>query len=153
MRKSIGTPAAVFTAAAALTLGAPTASQAFTQKELSICWDNRTPSPAPDLEMVADGPSYRTATLDAGDCVAWDVRPGQYKITLEDIEEQSEKGQQLSVDCGDESYDSGFTVKRGRESYNVPEFAILDNGGFTTDVKKNRRTSITIWQDCVPDTD
>lgn len=152
MRRSICAPAVVFTAAVSLTVGAPTASQAFTQKELSICWDDRTHfDRTPDLEMVADGPSYKTATLDAGDCVAWDVQPGRYKITFEDIEEL---GNGPGIDCGrGTTYDSGFTVKRGRESYNVHDFGILDNGGFTTDVKKDRRTSITIWQDCVPGTD
>lgn len=149
MRKAIHAPAAIFAAAALLTVGAPTASQAFTQKELSICWDDRTDHPAtPDLEVVADGPSFKTASLDPDDCVAWDVQPGQYKITFEDLEELSENTQLQPCDR-DETYRSAFNVKRGRDSYDVFEQGIAKNGSFTTEVKKDRRTSITIWQDCV----
>src|SRR5690349_8889427 len=87
MRKSAYSAAAVVSSVALLVVGAPTASQAFTQKELSVCYANSTPNTSQDIEFVADGPSYKTASFDAGDCTAWDVRPGQYKLTVEDVKE------------------------------------------------------------------
>ena len=74
MRRSIISVVAV---AGSLTLaagGLAASSEAKTAKELNICWNNQSQNGALDLEVVADGPSYKTASLDNGDCMAWDVR-------------------------------------------------------------------------------
>src|SRR5690349_9982164 len=62
-------------------------SNAFTAKELNLCWVNHSRDTPIDLEAVADGPSYKTTTLDSGQCRQYDVRAGQYKITVEDVQE------------------------------------------------------------------
>ena len=131
----------------ALTVALAAPSQAFTQKELAMCWTNEAIGSL-DIEWVADGPSYRAASLDANECVAWDVRPGTYKITLEDWKAVQSGG--VSCASKTQTIDSGITVKRMGESYNVPLTALEKNFEFFTDVKKDRRTTITIWARCVP---
>lgn len=148
MRNSARSAAAVAASVALLTVGAPTASQAYTEKELSICYVNKTPVPTLDLELVADGPSYKAASFDAGDCQAWDVRPGQYKVTFEDLDELYEAS---SAEYCQADYYAGvqITIKRMHESYKVFNFSVVDNGAFSIDVKKDRRTSITFLVKCV----
>lgn len=147
MRKTAYSTAAVVVAVALLTLGAPTPSQAFTQKELSLCYQNTTPNPVLDLELVADGPSYKTASLDAGDCAAWDVRPGQYKITFEDFDDLG-AGAAGQTQCPQENAELVITIKRMHEAYKVFVYSVVDNGAFSTDVKKNRLTSVTFLVRC-----
>jgi hypothetical protein len=148
MKKSAYSVAAVVTSVALLAAGAP-ASQAFTAKELSICWVNQTPNTVWDLEVVADGPAYRTATLDNGDCAAWDVRPGQYKFTFEDIEEFAASVEDACDELdapADYVYTPDLTIaiKRQGEAYRASNYATIANGGVRTDVKKDRRTSATV---------
>lgn len=155
MRKSAYPAAAIVASVALLTVGAPTASQAQTEKELSICWVNKTPNPVTDLEVVADGPSYKSASLDAGECAAWDVRPGQYTLTLEDIEEflvaATDQSDCESLDTSDYEWypDLTITIKRQQETYRAYPQLLVTNGKVTTNVKKDRRTSVTVLLKCV----
>jgi hypothetical protein len=121
-------------------------SDAYTAKELNICWVNHSKKPSLDLEVVADGPSYRTATLDNGDCMAWDVRGGQYKLTVEDVGEFLDN---IKWACAGQKPLIRFTIKRMKESYRAYPTAALANGSITTTVKNNRRTSVTALLNCV----
>lgn len=154
MSKTAYSAAAVVASVAMLTVGTPTASQALTEKELSICWVNMTPNTVPDIEVVADGPSYKTASLDNGDCAAWDVRPGQYKFTFEDIEEFAASLQDACDELdapADFIYTPELTIaiKRQGEAYRAFNYAMIENGGVRTEVKKDRRTSVTVLLKCV----
>jgi hypothetical protein len=121
-------------------------SSAHTAKELNVCWVNHSKKPSLDLEFVADGPSYRTATLDNGDCMAWDVRGGQYKMTVEDV---GEFLSDIKSACAPQKPLIRFSIKRMKESYRAFPNAALANGSITTNVKKNRRTSVTALLNCV----
>lgn len=147
MRKRAYSAAAVASSVALLTFGAPTASQAYTQKELNLCWSNASQTPSQDLEVVADGPSYKTFSLDTGSCMAWDVKPGQYKITLEDVDEFM---QGFNASCpGPGSPSLKITVKRQNTGYKAYPLAALLNGSITTNVKKDRRTTVSAYLRCV----
>ncbi len=152
MRKSAISAAAVLSSVALLSVGAPTVSQAatsFTQKELTICYVNQTVDQLQDLEVVADGPSYKTASLDAGDCFRYDVRPGQYKMTVEDVEEFTDALPASFADCeGDDVGRFRIYIKRMNDSYKAFTVAALLNGQVTTNVKKNRSTTITAAIEC-----
>lgn len=156
MRKSALSAAAVVSSVALLVVGAPTASQAFTQKELTLCYTNSIPSSTQDLEVVADGPSYKTTTLDAGDCASWDVRPGQYKLTVEDVEEFLD-GFYDNASCNgyevngiSKPYPNMEIVIRrmAGETYKAFPYAAIANGEVSTNVKKNRSTSATVNVSC-----
>jgi hypothetical protein len=149
MRKSAYSAAAVVSSVALLVVGAPTASQAYTQKELTVCYTNTVPDSTQDIEFVADGPSYRTASMDNGDCEHWDVRPGQYKLTVEDVKELL-AGLSANDMC-DHYVENGIakpyvnlnmTIKRQNESYRAFDYAAISNGEVTTNIRKNRSTSV-----------
>jgi hypothetical protein len=159
LRKSAISAVAVASSVALLVVGAPTASQAFTQKELTVCYNNTVPNSIQDLEVVADGPSYKTTTLDSGDCSSADVRPGQYKLTVEDVVE-------FLYMLYNEDYCNGYTdhgqskpypnieivIRRmGGETYKAFNYAAIANGEVTTNVKKNRSTSATVNVFCDDD--
>lgn len=150
MRKSAYSAAAVVSSVALLTVGAPTVAHAYTQKELSICWVNETIDKVQDLELVADGPSYKTASLDAGECARFDVRPGQYKITLEDVEEFVDALRDSQQNCA-AGEDPRFRIyiKRMNDTYKAFTTAALLNGQVTTNVKKNRSTTVTAALECI----
>lgn len=124
-------------------LAAP--SSAYTKKELNVCWAN-TAKGVLDLEFVADGPSYKTFSLDHGDCSAWDVRPGQYKLTVEDVDEFVSG---MAAECGVKSPSLKIRVKRMNDAYKAYPLAALLNGSITTNVKKDRRTSVLVHFKCV----
>jgi hypothetical protein len=163
MRKSAITAAAVGSSVALLVVGAPTATQAFTQKELTICYTNTVPNLIQDLEVVADGPSYKTTTLDAGDCVSWDVRPGQYKLTVEDVQEFFDGAITGGSYCDHGYEDNGISkpyedleivIRRmGAETYKAFPYAAIANGEVRTNVKKNRSTTATVRLFCTDDDD
>ena len=133
------------TCAALLTFGWPTAAQARTQKELNLCWVNKAVRDGLDLEVVADGPSFKTASLDDGDCIAWDVQPGQYKITVEDVDEFRSA---MQAACGRGRTPSlGLTVKRQQDRYKSG-LREIRNGGLITNVRKDRRTTVTVALSC-----
>jgi hypothetical protein len=121
-------------------------SSAFTSKELNVCWVNHSKDQSLDLEVVADGPSYKTTTLDRGECVQWDVRAGQYKMTVEDVQEFLDH---IKAACPAQKPKLTFSIKRMKESYRAYPEAALANGSITTTVKKDRRTSITALLNCV----
>lgn len=124
--------------------GAPTAD-ARTQKELNVCWVNGAPGEWLDLEVVVDGPSFRTASLDHGDCIAWDVAPGQYKLTVEDVEEFRAA---MRAACAKPRIPSlKISVKRQQEVYRTGGRE-LRNGGLVTNVRKDRRTTVLIELRC-----
>lgn len=150
MRKSACSAAAVVSSVALLSVGAPTAAHAYTQKELSLCWVNETVDKVQDLELVADGPSYKTASLDAGECARFDVRPGQYKITVEDIEEFVDALQDSQTNCA-AGADPRFRIYITRMSNTYKAFttAALLNGHVITNVKKDRSTTVTAALECV----
>lgn len=158
MRKSAISAAAVLSSVALLSVGAPTVSQAassYTEKELTVCWINDTPSahiPSEnmDLEVVADGPSFKTASLDNGDCVSWDVRPGQYKMTVEDMDEfLGDIGEVLDSCVGDDEDRFQIRISRMGDKYKAFNQAAFLNGQVTTHVKKNRSTWIEAHAYCV----
>ena len=135
-------PIVVVASVALLGLGVPTAAEARTAKELNICWVNKAPGGVLDLEVVVDGPSYKTASLDTGDCIAWDVRPGEYKITVEDVDELRDAVD--ATTCPKKTDPQlKFTIKRQQELYKTNFRELRTNGGFTTNVRKDRRTTIT----------
>lgn len=149
MRKSAYSAAAVLSSVALLTVGAPTMSQAYTQKELSICYVNESVDKVQDIEIVADGPSYKTAALDAGDCARYDVQPGQYKMTLEDVEEFTDALPASINNCpGDDQGRFRIYIKRMNDTYKAFTLAALLNGQVTTNVKKNRSTTVTAAIEC-----
>ncbi|MBA3745221.1 hypothetical protein [Sporichthya sp.] len=158
MRKSAISAAAVLSSVALLSVGAPTVSQAatsFTQRELTVCWNNETPSADNpnfnmDLEAVADGPSYKSFSLDNGECVRWDVRPGQYKMTVEDMDEFLDDITDALDSCAaDEDDRFQIRIKRMGDTYKAFNVAALLNGEVTTNVKKDRSTSISVNAYCV----
>ena len=121
-------------------------SNAYTAKELNVCWVNHSYKPSLDLEVVADGPSFKTTTLDSGRCAQWDVRPGQYKMTVEDV---SEFLADIKAACGSKATPKlTFSIKRMNDSYRAFPAAALANGSITTTVKKDRRTSVTALLNC-----
>jgi hypothetical protein len=149
MRKRAYSAAAVVSSVALLTVGAPTVSQAYTQKELSICYVNQTVDQLQDLEIVADGPSYKSASLDAGECARFDVRPGQYKMTLEDVDEFVDALPASFNNCeGDDQGRFRIYIKRMNDTYRAFTLAALLNGEVTTNVKKNRSTTVTAAIEC-----
>lgn len=154
MRKTICSATAMAGSAGLFVVGAPAASQAYTAKELSICWVNKVPGMVQDLEFVADGPSFKAASLDAGECVSWDVRPGRYKLTVEDVEEFLDAAQSGCEELPapietTNSPDLTIKIKRQGDAYKAwPEAAVLD-GQVTTNVKKDRRTAVTVLLQCV----
>ena len=124
------------------------AAEARTAKELNICWVNQAPGEVLDLEVVVDGPSYKTASLDNGDCIAWDVRPGQYKITVEDVDELRDA---MKASCPDEGeaalaqvHDQAATGALQDELPGAPQ-----QRGLVTNVRKDRRTTVTAILNCV----
>jgi len=144
MRRTAYSAAAILGAVALLTVGTPTASQAFTKKELSLCYINTTLDTSFDWEWVADGPSFKKVSLDAGTCMAFDVQPGRYKITVEsfdrDVQSNCPRGKQLG---------GALIVKRGGDTYDASTTGFFRNGEVFTDVKKNRRTSVTLKAECL----
>lgn len=123
---------------------APTAD-AYTQKELNVCWVNSAPGKWLDLEVVADGPSFKTASLDHRDCVAWDVQPGQYKLTVEDVEEF--RAAMRAACRAPRTPSLKISVKRQQEVYRTGGRE-LRNGGLVTHVRKDRRTTVSIELRC-----
>lgn len=149
MRKSAYSAAAVLSSVALLTVGAPTTSQAYTQKELSLCYVNETVDKIQDVEMVADGPSFKTGVLDAGECLRFDVRPGQYKITLEDVAEFLDAYKASVDNCkGTDQGRLRIYIKRMNQTYKAYSTAALINGQVTTHVKKDRSTTVTLAIEC-----
>jgi len=149
MRKSAYSAAAVLSSVALLSVGAPTVAQAYTKKELSLCWFNQTIDKVQDLELVADGPSYKTVSLDAGECARFDVRPGQYKITVEDVEEFTQALQASFTNCASGTAPRfRIYIKRMNSTYKAFTTAALLNGHVTTHVKKNRSTTVTAALEC-----
>lgn len=147
MRRGACAASAVVASVALLGPGI-TPAEARTAKELNICWVNEAPGGVLDLEVVADGPSYRTASLDDGDCLAWDVRPGQYKITVEDVGELRDA---MNASCPKkkEQPELTFTIKRQQDLYKSNFRELRTNGGLTTNVRKDRRTTVTAILTCV----
>ena len=149
MRKSAYSAAAVVSSVALLSVGVPTAAEAYTQKELSICYVNQTVDKVQDIEIVADGPSYKSASLDAGECARFDVRPGQYKMTLEDVDEFTDALPASINNCpGDDNGRFRIYVKRMNDTYKAFTLAAFINGQVITHVKKNRSTTITAAIEC-----
>lgn len=129
-----------------LGVGVPPAAEARTVEELNVCWVNKAPGEWLDLEVVVDGPSFKTASLDNKDCVAWDVRPGQYRLTVEDVGEFSTA---MNAACGPKR-DRRLTIflKRQQDTYKT-DFRALRTGGAVTNVRKDRRTTVTFVLTCV----
>ncbi len=131
--------------AALLIVAVPTVAEARTQKELNVCWVNQAPGEWLDLEIVADGPSFKTASLDHGDCMAWDVRPGQYKLTVEDVEEFRAA---MQAACGRGRTPAlKITIKRQQDLYKAG-LRDIRNGGLITHVRKDRRTTVAAVLTC-----
>ena len=147
MRASAGL-AGLLAIVAGLSVGIPMPAQAMTQKELNICWVNDAPGGVQDLEVVADGPSFRTASLDNGDCMAWDVRAGQYKLTVEDVAEFLDAIRASCPKRKNLSPRVTITVKRQGDLYKAYGPAVLKNGELTTNVRENRRTTVTVILAC-----
>ncbi|MBA3745220.1 hypothetical protein [Sporichthya sp.] len=122
-------------------------AEARTLEELNVCWVNKAPGEWLDLEVVVDGPSFKTASLDNGDCMAWDVRPGQYKLTLEDLDEFQAA---MQAACG-RGLERRLTIflKRQQDTYKT-DFRVLRDGGVLTNIRKDRRTTVTFVLKCVP---
>lgn len=159
MRKSFYPAGAVVASVALLAVGAPTAAQADTQKELNVCWTNNATGKM-DLEAVADGPSYKTVSLDTGECQQWDVRPGQYKMAVDDTEDFLRGIQAECAKYGQTHHEDGgagdplvypdltIKIKRMGHSYKAYTLAALLHGEVTTNVKKDRRTLVSFVLNC-----
>jgi len=148
MRRSAYAAAGLAGSVIVATAVVATPSNAFTSKELNVCWVNHSKDKSLDLEAVADGPSYKSTTLDTGECQQWDVRPGQYKMTVEDVDEFIDDINAPATCPGPSSPKLTFTIKRMHDSYRAFPVAALLNGSITTNVKKDRRTSITALLNC-----
>jgi hypothetical protein len=170
MRKSIYSAGAVVASVAMLAVGAPTASHAMTIDEANVCWLNGADGTT-DLEAVLDGTAAKFASLDSGDCKAWDVTPGQYKFTVEDVKEFLDA---ITAECAhygriggghytdlDGSGDASgpknewqtnprvvVKIKRQGDFYKAWNLGALINGEITTNIKKDRRTSILVNYYC-----
>lgn len=149
--KKVLAPAAVVSTGL-LIAATPAPSQAFTKKELTICHSTEAPAPVRDLEVVADGPSYKSASLDPNTCESWDVIPGRYKITFEDIEEVNASNDADSFGCPG-GYDPAIEiyVKRQGDRYEVVPTSVGAQGALFTDVKKNRSTAVLLKIVCEED--
>ncbi len=122
-------------------------AEAFTQRELKVCWANTSATPGIDLLAVADGPSYRETSLDAGECVEWDVRPGRYDITVDDAAAFRDAVFAACPGPGEPSLT--IRVKRQGQGYRAYNLGALVNGKITTTVRKDRSTSIAAHLRCV----
>lgn len=151
MHKLVGAAALATASACVFTLVAAGSADAFTQRELKICWADTTGGPPEiDLEVVADGPSYRTATLDTGECVAWDVKPGRYKITVENVSEFVDAIADSCDDNGVQGDDPSLKVrvKRQNQAYRVYNLSAFLNGSIETNVRNNRATTVSAHLRC-----
>ena len=144
---------------AAVALGATTAliggftygsAEAYTQKELKICWADTSTGERISLPVVADGPSYRRATIPNGQCVAWDVKPGRYKITVNNLSDFADAVDD-ACEPGPEPNDPALKirVKRQNHPYQVYSLSALLNGGVETNVRNNRATTVSAHLRCV----
>lgn len=145
VRRSVHAALAGSTCAALLIVGTPTPAQAYTEKELNVCWVNKAPGEWLDLEIVADGPSFKAASLDDGDCMAWNVRPGQYRITVEDVTE-FRTAMRAACDPARTPF-LKMIVERQGDPYKAG-FRDIRHGGLITHVRKDRRTTVTAVLTC-----
>lgn len=85
-----------------------------------------------DIQVSADGPSWRTKKLDQNQCKSWRVRAGSYEI---DAELRAEFAQ-----C----YIDRATIKRNGKKATVRDL----DGRFTTNVRADKKTTIKLFADC-----
>lgn len=159
--------ASVVVAATALLAGVTAVpASANTVKEMKVCWT----SPANTnygIHVALDGPTSRSAVLANGQCMAWDVKPGDYKVVWADLDTafdrttpnySSEETYQayvnaLSAYCGvpADTINYGYldpkaSVKRFHNIYGTRE---LNNSGIVrTTVQKNRQTKVNFRMYC-----
>ena len=146
MRRVTRGAAVVLAGATTFSLMAVGSADAFTKKELKICWANTSDAPGIDLLAVADGPSYRHNRLDSGECRSWDVKAGRYTLTVNNVNEFL---QQISGACNSGSPAVKIRIKRqghARESWGLGAFL---NGEIQTNVRENRSTSVAAHLRCV----
>jgi hypothetical protein len=150
MRKSVVTAVAIGASAALVGGMTLSTAEARTKKELNICWASDDPAPTVALPAVADGPSYRATDLTAGNCKAWDVRPGNYKFTVRNANAWLTE---ISTACnglaGRETEELTIRVKRAGQEYRDYSFNTFLHGDIVTNVKKDRRTTIAAHLRCV----
>jgi len=154
-------------------------AEARSKKELNLCWTSRPLISGLNLNITADGPSFRQRNFKSGECKAYDVRPGQYKMVVKNLDDVAQalgdSGANQITDgtevCGALPAGMDFwerrlvaKVRRFNKTYTVnnshsitDSFVIffLGTGGvqsveptFVTNVKKDRRTSVSYSVKC-----
>lgn len=129
---------------AALPIAAASAAQG-ARGDLKVCVEAITDEEGDsigveEVEVSADGPSFREEDLEEGDCKRWqDVRKGQYYIDVEPAD--------------GEPFETCF-IERA-EIKRTGEDAIVRYGSFfgggspiVTNVAKNRTTKVTLFVSC-----
>jgi hypothetical protein len=161
---------AVTVAVAAVLAGgiAAVPAQANTAKELKVCWAS-PPGTNYGIKVVLDGPSSRSKWLANGDCKAWNVKPGEYKVIWANADEivrrvytqtattLDERIARTKAVCGPTpaSFDSDYDYVSLLPSANVKRFQneyftyeVGNSGGLQTNVQGDRLTKINFRMKC-----
>jgi hypothetical protein len=146
MRRVTRGAAVLVAGAATFSLVSVGSADAFTKKELKICWSNTSDAPGIDLLAVADGPSYRHNRLDSGECQSWDVQAGRYTLTVNNVNDFLN---QISGACNTGSPAVKIRVKRQGHARQVWDLGAFINGEVQTNVRNNRSTSVAAHLRCV----
>jgi hypothetical protein len=165
MRKRPLVAAAIAVASVAVTLGAPTVAQANTSKEVKVCWTSPTGSNYP-IKVVLDGPTSRSKMLASGECKAWSVKPGEYKVVWTEVDDYYRAIYNSNYDTYDDyktavaaicgtlpaafdgvrNVDATAAVKRFKNAYVTSE--VGNDGTIRTTVQNNRQTKINFRMHC-----
>lgn len=150
MRKTVRRGATALAALALVFTLAPAAAMAGEGKrgKLKVCVENDTPAPGIELDTVFDGASFRSKTLGDGECKKWKVRQGQYKATLDDIEDLQAVDPATLCPAG-QQLRNRVEVRRGGQDYDA-SLDFLDDGSFLTNVRTGKKTTVTYSGTCVP---
>lgn len=151
MNRYVRPGAALAASVLALTAFNTGAAEAKTKKELKACWASTVPGLQNlTVKFVADGPTYKSKTLHNGQCFEWDVKPGQYKISIANLSDFWDKVN-ADGDCPDLSSERlKARIKRSGDSAQDDTFEWGASTSTSTTVAKNRRTTVALHLRCVP---
>ena len=153
MRRKTAVTAAAGAAALSLVAGV-TAHQAgaFTAKELKVCWDAPGVS-ALTLPVTVSGPEFGSRVLTDGNCKAWDVKAGTYRIKLNTtaihtLFHTSAAGR--TAVCGSSGFTSFDVVANNLSKKTLSTVSLSEFGGsFNLKVQKNRLSRSLVRIHCM----
>jgi hypothetical protein len=168
MRKSVRVAALVVTSAALVVGVVDGPAQAGTRRELNLCWSSRPLVAGLDLDITADGPSFRQRHFDSGECKAYDVKGGQYKVVVTNLDEvaavisNTASGVDVcgALPAGSSTWDRALVAKirRQNKTYIERQTSVLleftgtnlinEKSTVVTNVRDHRRTSVSYSLKC-----